>query len=115
MRLFGLEEVEAMVLKIQKMPYITPVIVNSDPHVSSAMTESINTYRTSPDQEKALYAASTPFQGQAASQKYSKEELVKAHFKNLELLRNSKPAIKELILPTAYSPSSASLDTLQKV
>jgi hypothetical protein len=111
----GLGEIDAMVLKIQKMPCITPSIVNSDQQVSSAMTESIDTYQTSPDQEKAFYDASPALQGQVTSQKHSKEELVKAHFKNLELLQNSKPANKELILPTAYSPSSASLSTLQKV
>jgi hypothetical protein len=111
----GLGEIDAMVLKIQKMLYITPSIVNSDQQVSSAMTESIDTYRTPPDQEKAFYDASPAFQGRVSSQKHSKEELVKAHFKNLELLKNSKPATKELILPTAYSPSSASLSTLQKV
>jgi hypothetical protein len=97
------------------MPYITPSVVNSDQQVSSAMTESIDTYQTSLDQEKAFYDASPALQGQVTSQKHSKEELVKARFKNLELLKNSKPANKELILPTAYSPSSASLSTLQKV
>ena len=101
-----------MVLKIQKMPYNTPSIVNSDQQVSSAMTELID---TPPYQGQAFYDASPAFQGQVASQKHSKEELVKAHFKNHELLKNSKPANRKLILPTVYSPSSVSLSTIQKV
>jgi hypothetical protein len=65
------------------------------------MADSVDTYRISPEHEKASHEASTAFQGQIAVQKHSKEELLKTHFNNLELLKNSKIATKQLILPSA--------------
>ncbi len=110
-----LREDEATNLKIQKMPYITPSIVESAVQLSPAMPDSIDPYQISPEQERAFYEASSASKGQIAAQKHSKEELLKAHFQNLELLQNSKTATKHLILSTAYSPSVSSLGTLQKV
>jgi hypothetical protein len=83
--------------------------------MSRAIDDSVDTYEISPDQEKAFYQKSSAFQGQKAVQKHSKEELLKAHFRNLELLQSSKNATKQLVLLTAYSPSNSTLDTLQKV
>jgi hypothetical protein len=79
------------------------------------MADSIDPYQISPEQERAFYEASSSCQGQIATQKHSKEGLLKTHFKNLELLKDPKTATKHLILSTAYSPSVSSLDTLQKV
>lgn len=102
-------------MKIQKMPYINPSIVNPSVQVSPEMADSIDPYQISPEQERAFYEASSSRQGQITTQKHSKEELLKTHFKNLELLKDPKTATKHLILSTAYSPSVFSLDALQKV
>lgn len=81
----------------------------------SAMAKLVDTYETSPEKEKNLYLASATLQGRPAIQKHSKEELLKTHFKNLELSQSSKTTVKQLVLSNAYSPSLSSLDTLQKV
>jgi hypothetical protein len=109
------EEIETMLSKSQKMPYLGPSIINSDYQRSAVMADQIDSYEPSPEQERASYEAAANFKGQVAVQKHSKEHLIKTHFSKLELLKNANPATKQLILPIAYSPSTSSLDSLRKV
>ena len=102
-------------LAIQKMPYLGPSIVDSDSQAHLVMADPTDPYEISPEQERISHEAAASFEGQVAVQKHTKAELVKAHFAKLQLLKNAKPAAKQLILPIAYSPSDSSLDTLQKV
>ena len=74
-----------------------------------------NSYELSPDQHRQIYEASSSGQGEAAIQKYSKEELLAMHYKNIDLLKKNQPVIREFVLPIAYAPSTISLDELQKV
>ena len=111
----GVDLIQAMTLKVQKMPYSTPSIVKSPDEVFPAMADSIDPCQISPEQERALFEASSASQGKLAIQKHSKEYLLETHLKNLELFHDSKPTTKYLILSTAYSPSVSSFDTLQKV
>lgn len=102
-------------LKTQKISYLGPSIINPEYQASLVMADSVDSYESSPEQERISLEAAASFKGQVAVQKHSKEELIEAHFAKLQLLKNTKTAIKQLILPIAYSPSNSSLDTLQKV
>jgi hypothetical protein len=44
----GVDLIQAMTLKVQKMPYITPSIVKSPDEVFPAMADSIDPYQISP-------------------------------------------------------------------
>jgi hypothetical protein len=101
----GVCSVKAKILKVQKMPYITPSIVKSPNEVFPAMADSIDPYQISPQQDRDFYEASSASQGQLAIQKHSKEYLLETHLKDLELFHDSKPTTKHLTLSTAHSPS----------
>ncbi|KAG4430492.1 hypothetical protein IFR05_014016, partial [Cadophora sp. M221] len=75
----------------------------------------INSYELSPDQHRRIYEASSNGQGDIATQRQSKDDLIAVHYKNIDLLKKPKPAIREFVLPVAYAPSSLSLDELQKI
>jgi len=89
--------------------------MDSGYQASLVMADPIDWYETSPEQERISHEAAASFKGKIAVQKHSKEELIKAHFAKLQLLKSAKPAAKQIVLPIAYSPSISSLDTLQKV
>lgn len=83
--------------------------------MSPSLEESVNTYELSPDQRRILYETSTTLHDHDSALDVSKEALLEEHSRNLKLLKSSKPLIKELVLPIAYSPSQTPLDSLQKV
>ena len=85
--------------------------------MSPNMETIVTAYETSLEQQIAVCQAAVAFQGQNPLRKFSKEETLSTHSKNLALLERSlkSPSVKELILPAAYAPSSARLSDLQKV
>lgn len=82
--------------------------------MSPSVADNIDSYELSPDQHKAVYEQSLEFEGQAPP-KEAKEDLVRTHNTNLELGKKAQNFGRRFTLPAAYSPSNASLDTLQKV
>jgi hypothetical protein len=79
--------------------------------------ESNNSYEISADQQISINKAASALRGQHPSKKQSKEELLRTHYRNISLLEKSHKSgrVKQLILPTAYGPSTVPLDSLQKV
>ncbi|KAL2064031.1 hypothetical protein VTL71DRAFT_4525 [Oculimacula yallundae] len=74
-----------------------------------------NSYELSPDQHRQICEASSYSQGDVATQKHSGEELLVIHNKNIDVMKESKPSVREFVLPVAYAPSFLSLDRLQKI
>jgi hypothetical protein len=77
----------------------------------------VNTYEASPDAQRFVHQLSTNLQGQRPSGIHSKEDLLRRHNDNLSLREGSSAAkaAKQVVLPSAYSPSVSPLETLQKV
>jgi hypothetical protein len=76
-----------------------------------------NTYEASPDAQRFVQQLSTNLQGQRPSRLHLKEDLLRKHNENLNLREGSSTAkaAKQVVLPSAYSPSVSPLETLQKV
>jgi len=83
--------------------------------MSPSLEESVNSYELSPDQRRILYETSTTVHNHDSALSTSKEALLQEHSRNLKLLQSSRPSMKELVLPIAYSPSQSPLDSLHKV
>ncbi|KUJ14843.1 uncharacterized protein LY89DRAFT_123704 [Mollisia scopiformis] len=82
--------------------------------MSPIATSTIDSYDLSPDQYKVIYEDAIPLEGQPPSA-LGKDDLVRIHNRNLELKKESGKSRNSFVLPAAYAPSSASLDTLQKI
>ncbi|TVY62314.1 hypothetical protein LSUE1_G007932, partial [Lachnellula suecica] len=77
----------------------------------------INTYEASPDTQRFVHQLSANLQGQRPQQNHSKEDLILKHNGNLSLREAPSEVhpVKQVVLPTAYSPSTSPLDSLQKI
>ncbi|CZR57619.1 uncharacterized protein PAC_07508 [Phialocephala subalpina] len=82
--------------------------------MSSSSMDTVNSCELSPEQHEVIYEDSLGLEGQTPP-KQVKEDLLRVHTRNLDLAKKSKYLRKDFVLPAAYSPCTASLDTLQKV
>ncbi|RDL33831.1 SET protein [Venustampulla echinocandica] len=79
--------------------------------------EVVNSYECSPDKQQMVHKLSISLAGDTPSRKHSKEDILRRHYQNLQHLEGCAKAsqVKQVILPSAYSPSSVPLDDLQKI
>ncbi len=82
--------------------------------MSSSQKNSLSSYELSPDEERVYYQKSQSLEGQDLPKK-EKDDMLREHAANLDLLRLHRFPVKQFVLPAAYAPSISSLNTLQKV
>ncbi|KAH8661654.1 hypothetical protein BGZ60DRAFT_530604 [Tricladium varicosporioides] len=85
--------------------------------MAESTEELLNSYEISPDNQQSTHNLSCSQQGEIPPRKHSKEDLLRRHYQNIQHIRDCSQAgsIKQVVIPTAYAPSTVPLEELQKI
>ncbi|KAF4634476.1 hypothetical protein G7Y89_g3632 [Cudoniella acicularis] len=79
--------------------------------------EVVNSYEISPDKQQLTHKVSCSLSGETPSRKHTQEDLLRRHYQNIQHIQgcSQASAVKQIVIPSAYSPSTVPLDQLRKI